>query len=55
MEPKPRRGYWYLTTIEYCPVCGSEAKYRERQYTEKPEDWEDRNIMHTRYDWCDAL
>lgn len=34
-EPKPKRKYWYLLTIESCVLCGHETKYRERVYEEK--------------------
>lgn len=44
--------YWYFIDEDYCPVCGSTDVYRERVYTPKPEDWEDRRAMHETYDWC---
>ena len=34
--------YWYYTTIYECVLCGRQTKYRERRYTPKPENWEDR-------------
>ena len=47
------RPYWYLTTIEYCPVCGRETTYRERQYTEKPQDATERFHIKEVYDYCE--
>lgn len=44
--------YWYKFTTLYCPVCGREEKYKERQYTEKPEDNLERHVFEDRYDWC---
>lgn len=44
-----KRKYWYQTTIEFCPVCGSEDRYRERVY-EKPEV---PIILKEHYDWCE--
>ena len=34
--------YWYRVTVWVCPLCGREDRYRERVYTEKPEDYADR-------------
>ena len=34
--------YWYKTYIRECPLCGYEDKTKERQHTEKPENYEDR-------------
>lgn len=51
-EQKPKRGYWYYITYYECPVCGSGGSYRERQYTEKPEDVEQRVERQERYDHC---
>ena len=39
MAKKPRkRPYWYFQWIDECPVCGSSDKGRERRYTPKPND-----------------
>lgn len=35
---KPKRGYWYHTTIFSCVLCWHEEVYRERRYTPKPDD-----------------
>jgi len=45
--------YWYKFYINYCPVCGSEDKWKERQYTKKPKDGAKRYEVRERYDWCD--
>jgi len=45
--------YWYLRTHEWCPVCGRGRFYRERQYTEKPEDFNKRHVEVQRYDYCE--
>jgi hypothetical protein len=37
--------YWYLWYIGECPVCGKDKSYRERKYTSKPKNREDR-IKH---------
>ena len=34
--------YWYRVTTWVCPLCGSEDRYRERVYGEKPEDYAER-------------
>ncbi len=49
-----RRGYWYKRFITECPVCGRGDDYRERQYSERPEDPRDRVQYDQRYDWCDV-
>ena len=42
--------YWYKTWIYECPCCGAGDRYRERQYTPKPEDPRLRTVFHDR--WC---
>jgi hypothetical protein len=42
--------HWYKIIIEECPPCGRSKVYRERMYTEKPEDYKDRYEYH-QY-WC---
>ena len=37
------RRHWYFITIYTCPVCGHEEVVRERQYTKRPKNWEDRH------------
>jgi len=44
--------YWYLTTINECPICGRQEVVKERMYTEKPVNPEDRFIFIQIYDWC---
>lgn len=39
---KPKKGYWYHFTIETCVLCGRECVTKERRYTEKPKDYNDR-------------
>lgn len=46
--------YWYKITIHECPMCGGVTEYRERQYTDKPEDLKDRYDITDVYDYCDA-
>lgn len=46
------RKYWYKLTIHYCPVCGSEDRYRERQFTPRPADRMKRIEWHDYYDYC---
>jgi len=45
--------HWYFITVYICPVCGREEEYRERRYTPRPENWEDRNKIIEEYNWCD--
>ena len=35
--------YWYYMERHACVLCGREKTYRERRYTPRPEQWEDRN------------
>jgi hypothetical protein len=32
------KGAWYFTYIRECPVCGAGGAERERRYTPKPDD-----------------
>jgi len=41
-----KKKYWYFTTTYTCVLCGRERKYRERQYTPKPEYPGDRQIWY---------
>lgn len=48
-----RKKYWYYTVYSICPVCGAENwPQRERRYTPKPKNWDDRNEVRTAYDGC---
>jgi hypothetical protein len=46
----PKNKYWYKIIIEECPPCGRSEVHRERMYTDKPEDYNDRYEYH-QY-WC---
>jgi hypothetical protein len=46
--------YWYFIHEDYCPVCGRSDTARERAYTPKPDNWEDRHAYHESYDWCEG-
>ena len=50
---RAKRRYWILVTRYECPVCGSGRTYRERQYTPKPADWNNRHAYEVHYDYCD--
>lgn len=45
--------YWIQTFIERCPLCGNERRYKSREYTERPEEWDKRNHLEEVYDYCD--
>ena len=47
--------YWLFITHHYCPVCGGGHTYRERRFTPKPEDPNERVEWVDAYDWCNAL
>jgi len=49
---KNKKAHWYLFTVTECPVCGNGEEYKERKYTEKPKDKEDRYIYQQQYDNC---
>lgn len=48
--------YWIKFYVGECPVCGRDASYRERHYSQKPED-PDKRYVHIpdqeAYDYCD--
>ena len=50
-----KKKYWYKYYYYYCPVCGRENVYKERRYTPKPENYEDRHKVEECYDWCNAF
>ena len=50
-----KQKYWYKTFVHFCPVCGHEDWYKERQYSEKPKERNKRIEWEEHYDWCDAL
>ena len=39
-------GYWYLSELWECVLCGRTRTYRERQYGPKPDNYQARNIRH---------
>ena len=51
----PKTAYWYFIRIVECPVCGRDEEYRERRYTPRPDDANERHSYEQHYDWCDAL
>lgn len=50
----PLARYWYRTTTVYCPQCGKTENIRERQYDERPKDYDARNTTVEQYDYCDS-
>jgi len=40
-ENEPTK-YWYFFWWGECPVCGRDQSYRERRYTPKPENIDER-------------
>jgi len=44
--------YWYLFAVQFCPVCGRQTHYKERQYSKKPKDINKRYIMREVWDGC---
>ena len=51
---KDEKKYWYLFTIIECPVCGATDIFKERQYTPKPANPQDRYNYEQGYDWCEG-
>ena len=45
------KGTWYKTTVYYCPVCGKERKYTERQ---SPPKIEPTTTIIESFDYCDV-
>ena len=55
---KPLPKHWYKIFIGECPVCGRDKSYRERMYTERPENDQDRYEYlpnSITYDYCGVL
>lgn len=48
------RSHWYKITVFYCPLCGQDRTFRERQYGPKPEERNLRYRVREVYDWCDV-
>ena len=52
-KPVPRdRPHWYITHIDYCPVCFSERKERTRMPGKRPSGYAKRYVIEEHYDWC---
>lgn len=54
---KDRRGqemnkYWYMELVEFCPVCGSETRWKQRSTAPRPFDRQDRVYAKICYDNC---
>jgi len=49
------RGCWYFVTSFYCPICACSDDYRERRYTQKPDDPARRIEIIECWDYCGAL
>ena len=47
-----KRKHWYFQYTEECPVCGRSSTVRERRYTEKPEDFQQRYHYEQIWDYC---
>lgn len=45
--------YWYKTYIVECPVCGNTDEFKERVYTEKPLNIEERFDYKQQYYHCE--
>lgn len=44
--------YWYFFSIWECPLCGHSKMYKERRYTPKPENYQDRYEYETEAYHC---
>jgi hypothetical protein len=40
------RAHWYKISTWYCVLCGHEDTYRERMFTPRPEDHNQRRTLH---------
>lgn len=49
---KPKSDYWYHYEITVCPPCGRESITKERQYTEKPKNSQERYELIEHYCGC---
>lgn len=47
--------YWIFTTITECLWCGNSYEVKQRRYTKKPKDRNDRIKWIHRYDYCSSL
>ena len=46
MKDKKPKKYWYKYFHYYCPVCGKEEEYKERNYDTRPILYENRHISN---------
>lgn len=53
VEMNKKKRYWYRIFVYYCPLCGKEDEYRERQYSRKPKNRDKRITIKEEYDHCD--
>lgn len=44
--------HWYFIYCHECPLCGKTDEYRERRYTPRPAEYEDRHEFEVMYDNC---
>ena len=49
-EKKPK--YWIASYTIICPLCGSENTCKNREYSKRPNDWNERNEIVETYDYC---
>ena len=50
-----QKKYWYRFSIQICPVCGQEYQHeKERVFTPKPKDWNERHEITQIYDYCNS-
>ena len=47
-----RKKYWYLFDEHYCPICDSGYTIKTRMTTPKPKHYQERHVMHEKYDYC---
>jgi hypothetical protein len=41
-----KKKYWYKTDIYYCVLCGKEDRVKERIYSDKPKEPQERTIWY---------
>ena len=56
LEPNSaKKPYWYIEYIDWCPLCLSEDRIRERVYDRpRPDDYNERHIWKEVWDYCDV-
>lgn len=50
-----KQKYWYKYTIIYCPMCGREYRYKDRMYSPKPKNVDERYSWHEVWDYCNVF